>query len=409
MSVDADRLSALLGGSALARLRLRVRSRLAAGVPLGVLTLTDPTAEERLAVERLIGRIARGQSVRVDLAALEHTLCEAGVCPDLRAAVETLDGPLEDPRALRAAEQTAWRRLFADTRARLPPVPAVVDWLAELEATGLLRRSAGGDVAEAEALLADAGAVLRRLPAVAMPLAELAAETTANTHGLDVGQPLSALVLRALARIAGLDPPTDAETRRQVWAAAGVLCDELSAPVLVLNLPALGVTTASRALALHAETGEPYRISTRQLLRTPLQFPSTLARVFVCENPTVVAAAADRLGPRCAPLVCTDGQPKTAFRALAGQLASAGATLRYHGDFDWPGIQMVNLVVQRHGAQPWRMAPEDYLHGPAGPPLEGEPIAASWSEVLTAEMQKRGCAVQEEHVLPALIEDLVGR
>jgi uncharacterized protein (TIGR02679 family) len=283
----------------------------------------------------------------------------------------------------------------------------MADWLAELEATGLLRRAAGGDLTEAEFLLTGAGAVLRRLPAAAVPLAELAAETTADTHGLDVGQPLSTLVLRAIARLQGLEPPSDTETRRQIWAAAGVLCDELSAPVLVLNLPALGATTTARALALHADTGEPYRISTRQLLRALLRFPSTLVRVFVCENPTVVAAAADRLGPRCAPLVCTDGQPKTAFRTLAGQLASSGVILHYHGDFDWPGIQMANLVIQRHDAQPWRMAPEDYLRGPSGPPLEGEPVAASWSKALTAQMRNRGSAVQEEHVLPELLGDLV--
>jgi len=80
--------------------------------------------------------------------------------------------------------------------------------------------------------------------------------------------------------------------------------------------------------------------------------------------------------------------------------------LRYHGDFDWPGIQMVNLAIQRHGAHPWRMAAEDYVRGPGGPPLDGEPILAAWSESLTAEMLKRGTAVQEEHVLPELLEDL---
>jgi uncharacterized protein (TIGR02679 family) len=296
-----------------------------------------------------------------------------------------------------------------DARARLPSAPAVADWLSEIEASGLLRRAAGSDLVEAGALLARAGAVLGRLPAAATRLAELAAETTGDTHGLDVGQPLSSLVLRAVARLVNLEPPMDTEGRRQVWAAAGVLCDELSAPVLVLGLPVVGDTPTSRALGVHAEAGEPYRISTRQLLRTPLRFPPMLVEVFVCENPTVVAAAADCLGHRSAPLVCTDGQPKTAFRALAGQLASAGVTMHYHGDFDWPGLQIANLVIQRHGAKPWRMDSEDYLRGPAGPPLEGGPVMPSWAETLAGEMQRRGCAVHEEHVLAQLLEDLRGR
>jgi uncharacterized protein (TIGR02679 family) len=148
----------------------------------------------------------------------------------------------------------------------------------------------------------------------------------------------------------------DTESRRDAWASVGVLTDELSAPALVLNLRASGPGLSSRALELHANAGEPYRISVRQLLRDPPPFAvgSTGPCVFVCENSTIVAACAHRLGTRCRPIVCVEGQPKTAGRLLLQQLRAAGIELAYHGDFDWPGIQIGNLVMRRHSARAWR-------------------------------------------------------
>ena len=39
----------------------------------------------------------------------------------------------------------------------------------------------------------------------------------------------------------------------------------------------------------------------------------------MCENVTVADAAADRLGPHCAPLVCTAGYPTNAVQSSAGR------------------------------------------------------------------------------------------
>ena len=40
-------------------------------------------------------------------------------------------------------------------------------------------------------------------------------------------------------------------------------------------------------------------------------------------------------------------------------LVELGATLRYHGDFDWPGITIANAMIA-HGCRPWRFAAADY-------------------------------------------------
>jgi uncharacterized protein (TIGR02679 family) len=95
---------------------------------------------------------------------------------------------------------------------------------------------------------------------------------------------------------------------------------------LTLGLCGEGDGVTDRALRLHADAAEPYRLTTRQLLREPPRLASS-ATVYVCENPTVVAAAANRLGAACAPLVCLEGQPRTAARVLLGLLAGAGARL----------------------------------------------------------------------------------
>lgn len=55
--------------------------------------------------------------------------------------------------------------------------------------------------------------------------------------------------------------------------------------------------------------------------------------------------------------------PSRAFHQLAGVIVSGGGELRYHGDFDWPGLAIASSVMRRHGARPWRMSAADYIAG----------------------------------------------
>src|SRR5438067_9664159 len=56
------------------------------------------------------------------------------------------------------------------------------------------------------------------------------------------------------------------------------------------------------------QVGQPVYLTARQLLRDPPLFPSLRGRrVYVCENPTVVAEAANVLGFASAPVVCASG------------------------------------------------------------------------------------------------------
>lgn len=157
------------------------------------------------------------------------------------------------------------------------------------------------------------------------------------------------------------------------------------------------------------QAGEPLHLSLRRLLRRPPTWVVANRDVFVCENPDIVAIAADRLGSSCAPLVCTDGMPSGAQQTLLGQLAAAGARLRYHGDFDWGGLTIGNFVMREFGARPWRFGTADYLaaaseHGIAF--HGGRPVAAQWDDALAGAMTDRGIAVHEEGVAELLMLDL---
>ena len=193
------------------------------------------------------------------------------------------------------------------------------------------------------------------------------------------------------------------ETVRELWAAAGVMVNELARPVLLLNLPA--------SADGFAPSGEPAYLSLHALMRSPPAWNVASRDVFVCENPNLVAIAADALGCDCAPLVCTDGMPAAAQRALLSQLATAGARLRYHGDFDWPGIAIANTVTGMFGAAPWRFFAADYCaalerNAEATRPLIGNAVNAGWDSALAQVMHAHRRAIDEEALATDLLGDL---
>ena len=317
-----------------------------------------------------------------------------------------LIGPVTNHREVREAIETRWARVFENAAAVAHERPHLEVWLADLRATGVLRRIADSDPDRAAVLIEQAFALADRLPARGLSLAELAASVAGDSHALDTGAPLGTLAIR-LAALVGSRGSADDVRPRDIWASVGVRCDELSAPVLVLNLIASTSTTTGRALAIHAEAGEPYRLSVRQLLRDPADFHSVSgSTIHVCENPSVVSTAADRLGGQSAPLVCVEGQPRTGARLLLAQLAAAGARLVYHGDFDWGGIRIGNVVIGSYGAQPWRFSSADYRPTRGGRPLAGMPVEARWDAALAGAMSAAGRAVHEEHVIIDLVSDL---
>ncbi|MHA6762893.1 TIGR02679 family protein [Streptacidiphilus sp. PAMC 29251] len=414
--MDLPRLRRMLGGPDTAWLLDRVRERIADGQPLDTpVVLTAATAEQRQAVQRLLGRRPGGrdgQSLSVPLAELDRMLRESEASPDgLAAAVVALTGPVQDRRAQRAADTAAWQAALAPLdgcRAAL----ATEEWRTLLQSSGLLRRLAGADPSRARELTEQCASVLQALPTAGTTLAVLAARSTGDAHALDPGRPLATLVRSAVRSWAALpdSEATGADGRRTVWAAVGVAVDELSSRVLTLGLPGgLGDTTG-RILAAAAEGGEPCVLTLRQLTQTATAFGVSGRRVFLCENPAVVAEAARTLGSAAPPLVCVEGSISVAARVLLPQLTAQGGLTAYHGDFDWGGIRIATDAMRLTGARPWRFTRADYLAALArglGTPLAtGTPAPTPWDPGLADALSTHRVRVEEEHLLDHLLADL---
>lgn len=407
------RLLKLLGGDTLAALRQRLRrqfERGEAGAAPTVLRLTSLSGTEHEALALLTGHAPRpAQSMRIDVERLDAALCAAGIAASLRDALEQLDGPIPHAATARAENDARWSAVTAGCRS-----PALAAHLLRPAAMGLLKRLTRQSTADATRLIGRADAVLQQLPASGLPRAQLAAQTLGNAHALDSGEPTATLVLATLrhhgvALLECSDADTEGqrdESDRAVWARAGVLVNELARPVLFLNLPVAATETPASA------AGEPGYLSLRRLLRAPPTWALADRIVFVCENPNLLAIAADRLGPRCAPLVCTEGMPAAAQRTLLVQLVAAGVRLRYHGDFDWPGLRIGNHMMRAFGAEPWRFGTSDY-EAAAVPArhethaLTGASVEAAWDADLAPSMTRRDMAIAEEAVASALLPDLV--
>jgi uncharacterized protein (TIGR02679 family) len=394
MTAD-ERLQRLLGGERLAALRKRLRRRFERGPTDGTFRIGELTPEEHAALASLTGSRPRfSGSLQIDLPAVDAALHQAGIALSLRDALERLDGPIVD-LAARDQVRTRWSQVATDR-----DHPGLRRLLQDPGAIGLLKRLSGGDPAAAGALCRQVEAVLGRLPAQGLPRARLASDILGDAHALDTGRAVGTLVL-AVCRISGDAPrdAVDAEGARDVWARMGVLVNELARPAMVLNLPNHGIA------------GEPDYLSLRRLLRRPPAWAVAERAVFVCENPNLLAIAADSLGPDCPPMVCTDGMPAAAQRTLLTQLRQAGARLLYHGDFDWAGVVIGNTMMRTFEASPWRFGTDDYRDAVAvaprpGHPLRGAHVLATWDEALTATMAEHQIAIPEEAVAAGLLRDL---
>jgi uncharacterized protein (TIGR02679 family) len=374
-------------------------------VPPGTIRLGGLSPREYEVLASLMARPTRhASSIQVDIAAIDAALRRAGIASSLKAALELLDDPITHLPTARAEALSRWASVVRGARH-----PDLAQLLETAKGLGLLKRLAKQDPAAADRLRDRAELVLHRLPVKGWPRAQIAAEVLGDAHALDSGQPTATLVLAVLRQRELKDSEAsetdllEEERDRTVWARVGVLVNELAKPALFLNIP------TQDGASFAAQMGEPAYASLHTLLRSPPALAVAGRIVYICENANLLAIAADQLGPYCGPLVCTDGMPAAAQRTLLTQLARAGATLMYHGDFDWPGLSIANFVIRSFAAQPWRLSASDYAAhaiNPSAQALIGKPTPASWDAALAPAMEARGLAIPEEAIAATLLHDL---
>ncbi len=383
------------------------------GTRIAVETHDDTT---RRAVAGLLGVSAAGDGpLRVGLPDLDALLRQGAAAVGLVDWIEQLGGPLRDRRTERRTTETAKRNAWAsvDDHPVLGQRPQLRDWVAGLRRSGAATRRAGSPVAGAELVGATLD-VIGALPASNRALAVFAAEVTDDPHSLDRGTPLGDLVSDALTRLEHDReehdwPAAAAYWWRRRWARVGVICDDLSVSTLALNLPVRSDgDIVANFVDEHRLFGVPLRLTLHQIAIA--SFLVDPIPVFVTENPSVVAMAANRLDESCRPLVCVEGYPNSAALALLDLLASAGCDLHYHGDFDWDGLRIGASIIRRYGACSWRFSAADYRQATTDGGVDlgtrSWTLDTPWSTELPTAMVDHGYAVFEEQVLDDLLDDL---
>lgn len=377
------------------------------GRPVGAAVhLRDLTDDQRTAIDRLLGVRSRGRTVRVELDRLD-ALLRGRAGRTLTEVVVDLVGPVRDRPGERtrttAAESALWDSLLA--RPVLQRHPGLEGWMAKLRNTGTWRR-----LETPEQTLGDALLVLDHLPqGVRRGRGHLAARLLGDAHALDDTSATGRVVLSALAHLDGSAGALLAAERRRLWADQGVISDETSSTVLTLGLRPLvdgPLTDAARRWA-SAAVALPLPLAAVQseTWRAPSGTP-----VWVCENPSVLAAAAGTGST----VVCLEGRPSLAARLLLDGLAAGEAQLRYHGDFGGGGLSIANDIIGRLGAAPWRFSTPDHAEaleraastGTTLRPLRGAVPLAVWDPDLAPAIRACGGEVEEELVLDLLLTDL---
>jgi uncharacterized protein (TIGR02679 family) len=370
----------------------------------GSIGLSKPSEAERRIVIGATGqyRATSVKTLRVDLVELDDALLNT-YGSGLLAVLAQQDGPVRDRKAERADEAQARQDALDEARTlcrRHRDEPWFSAWLDKLATDGTVTRLVRRGEAD---VLGWAAQVLDRVPADNLPLPVLAEWATGNTKALS-GTPLSTVVLRALAARGGVTPPANRAEQRALWEAAGVVMDDLSSQVLVLNLRAKEDHVVAEWLHDAAGFGIPFRLTLHQLAIDPLT--PAADDIYVCENPAVLRACAGEFAENSAALVCTEGQPSAACHAL---LAAATGRIHWRGDFDWTGLRTTAAAVTRYGAVPWRMSTQDYqaaLDTGDSEALKGPPATSPWDPVLAETMAEHGRAIMEERLIPSLLKDL---
>jgi uncharacterized protein (TIGR02679 family) len=367
----------------------------------------DDDGADRLA--GLLGRsISRG-SCRVRLADLDEALRNSAAGRGLVAIVAELTGAsLRDRPAERAQSQAGREQLWAQLNtllvaAGLAGQDWVTPWTDWLHRGGVLTRLPASTAEPALAMAVRVIAVVLAAGGAPRSLAEIATAHTGSAHGLDDGTPAGTLALRGLAFAVQAPPPASAAERRALWQRVGVSTDEISGTVLAWALRPPGADRWSAMMRERADLGLVTHLTVHELQRAQaLTRPGEV--VHACENPQVLqqlaAAGVDR------PVICTSGYP-----AAVGSLLLNRLKVRYHGDFDWPGIAIARRIIAR-GATPWRLGHDDYLEAAERLPadhrlaLSGRPETTPWDEHLQAVMIATDVAVHEEAIVDLLLADL---
>ncbi|MEV4127789.1 TIGR02679 domain-containing protein [Nocardia sp. NPDC049707] len=400
-----------LADPALADLWIRVRKRLetTGHKVAGTVTVDlDDDAAQRLS--GLLGqRIAVGRR-RLRLNELDDALRNSAARSGLVPVVAQLTGgPLRDRPSERLARGDTLQQLWDDVERSLSGNGFGASewarlWVQWLHQSTLLVRGGSRAVAEFD-IAARALAIVLADPRTRRMLGELANTVGGTAHALDPDQLAGRIAVRGLGFALDTADPQTPRDRIELWEQVGVSVDRISGTVLTWGFRPPGNDPWSRMMQARADLGLISHLTLAELSVAPRELVPATTIVSGCENPQVLQRIAESGVDR--PAVCFSGNPSS-----AGQLVAERVRLRYHGDFDWPGVAITGRLVAI-GVEPWRMGAEDYLRAVSAGipriPLTGRSVTTPWEPGLEQEMERVGQAVHEESVMDDLLGDLWDR
>ena len=377
------------------------------GPRVSVTAPADPAARAA-AAGLFTGALSPGQVKRLDLANLTVVTRARGDALTPGAVAAHATGRVLAVRAAAHAARAARAVTLKDALSRAcdhdPLLSGRSDDLHEhLRRTGWVARLDGG--ADTPDVIAQAVTVTARV--LRIPRGERFDKrllVPEDPHTLDDGEPLTGVVLALLTGHGIISPDPRASTRA-AWSQAGVDCDDI-----IGGLPVLGVQPAGWSVPV----GVTCTVPPRELARCDWPPPPTFGSwVFVTENPSVLAAAADmvRRHPSAgqnARLICTMGTPSRTEIEAIDRLAKAGWRVAVRADFDLAGIRHVTALLNGvMRSVPWRMGASDYLESLAGTAAARLDVpSAPWDPALAAAMSSHGVPAYEESILSHLLTDL---
>lgn len=395
-------------------------------------TVTLPASPaERAAVVGLVANPQAGRRTRVDPERLVAMVRRHSPTLTPGAVAAHASGrPVGQRTARRAAREARRERLRAEIVGACSAWPELADRaevvLEHLRRSGWITRlDSGLDPARAESVVHLAVHVVART--LRIPEGERFDRrllVPSDPHALDDGTQLAGLaltILHALGRIS----TTSGVPARTLWAQVGVDCDDLVGGLTMLGIVPSGWQVPS---------GVTCTVPPRELVRASWPAPRPLATVypatagssepgqwsltravdewvFVTENPSILAAAANLISREPAlgsvRVVCTMGTPSAAEITALAAIADAGWRLAVRADFDPAGIRHVNAILAEvPSAVPWRMNRVDYLASRPSVATTGTVPDAAWDPELSGVMEATAAAAFEEALLPQLLADL---
>ncbi|MFC5932094.1 DUF2399 domain-containing protein [Cryobacterium melibiosiphilum] len=416
-----ERLLGYLSASSLTAFWVVIRKRLESnGLSASGAVTVEVNADGADRLDGLLVQQVDPGRTRVKLDDLDAALRRSAASANLAAVTAAMTGsPLTDRRQAREDRVASTAELISALEQAVvmgPPVHAQA-FVENIRLSGLLTKAGKVAATQAIAWFALGWAELTSALVFDDPdiesnpvfgLGELATIATGTAHGFDEGRLAARLMVRALAMTFDEPVPAAGQDTRRLWERAGVATDDVSGTAMTWGFRPPGNNRWATMMRERADLGLVTHLTVQELRKADdVTFAEPGSVVYACENPQILSAAARSAVTQ--PLVCLSGQGSAAAWQVLRALIRGGVTVRYHGDFDWPGVLIVNRVLSSGGV-PWRMGADDYTAASiTGPfePLDGARRPTPWDEALSRAMDGTNAAVHEEAVVNILLGDLL--